>query len=51
VGEGILPAFEVSVELCGFSFVLADDFLGDDELLALLVLDDAAPAEKLVLVD
>jgi hypothetical protein len=35
----------------GFCLVLADDFLGDDEFLAFLVLDDAATAEELILVD
>jgi hypothetical protein len=51
MGEGILPAFEFGIELDSFSFVLAYDFLGDDEFLALLMLDDTAATEELVLVD
>lgn len=51
MSEGILPAFEFGIELGSLSLVLANDFLGYDEFLALLMLDDTAPAEQLVLVD
>ena len=51
MAKGLLPALEVGLQALRLWLIGADDLLGDDELFGLLVLDDAASAEELVLED
>ena len=51
MSKGILPAFEVGIELCRLIFILAYDFFSDDEFLALLMLNDTASTKEFVLID
>jgi hypothetical protein len=43
--EGFLPPLEFSGEFLHFCIVLTTDFFGYDQLLGLLMLDDAATSE------
>lgn len=47
----LLPALEVGLQALSLGLIGADDLLGDDEFFGLLVLDDAAATEELVLED
>lgn len=51
MAKGLLPALEVGLQALRLWLIGADDLLGDDELFGLLMLDDAASAEELVLED